>query len=293
MRVGRPVRSLLRQQHQGEKAMTVAAVANDIIKANGAELYCETRGHGPAVLFISGATGDAGHFAEPAERLADEFTVITYDRRGNSRSPRPAGWTRTSIREQAADADALVRTLGVAPVAAFGTSGGGDVGIELMLRYPATLRGIVIHEPALIAPLMSAEEAQRSLAPLIEPAMAQGGPRAAVEAFMRHFAGTANFDRLDQALRERMLGNADTFLGAEIEAFLTYRPEPAALIAANVPLRVGLSTQSVPEAVGGAHWLADLLGVKPVVFVGGHAPYLDDPARFAESLRPVLRELLS
>jgi pimeloyl-ACP methyl ester carboxylesterase len=175
MRVGRPVRSLLRQQHQGEKAMTVAAVANDMIKANGAELYCETRGHGPAVLFISGATGDAGHFAEPAERLADKFTVITYDRRGNSRSPRPAGWTRTSIREQAADADALVRTLGVAPVAAFGTSGGGDVGIELMLRYPATLRGIVIHEPALIAPLMSAEEAQRSLAPLIEPRWRRAG----------------------------------------------------------------------------------------------------------------------
>jgi pimeloyl-ACP methyl ester carboxylesterase len=273
--------------------MTLVAGANGIIKANGASLYYETRGHGPTVLFISGATGDAGHFAESADRLADEFTVITYDRRGNSRSPRPDGWTRTSMTEQAADADALVRALGVTPVAAFGTSGGGDVGIELMLRYPTTLRGIVIHEPALIAPFMSAEEAQRSLAPVIGPAMAQGGPRAAVEAFIRHFAGSPNFDRLEPALRERMLGNTETFLHAEIEAFLTYRPEPAALIASKVPLRVGLGTWSVPEATGGAHWLADLLGVEPVVFVGGHAPYLEDPDRFAQTLRRVLRELLS
>ncbi len=74
------------------------------IEANGTQLYCEIRGTGPSVLFISGPTGDAGHFERVAEELADEFTVITYDRRGNSRSPRPAGWTTTSAEEQADDA---------------------------------------------------------------------------------------------------------------------------------------------------------------------------------------------
>jgi pimeloyl-ACP methyl ester carboxylesterase len=32
------------------------------IEANGTKIYYERRGHGPAVLFISGATGDAGHW---------------------------------------------------------------------------------------------------------------------------------------------------------------------------------------------------------------------------------------
>jgi pimeloyl-ACP methyl ester carboxylesterase len=61
-----------------------------------------------------GATGDAGHFERLAELLADEFTVITYDRRGNGRSPRPPGWDATSAEEQADDAAALLEALGLA-----------------------------------------------------------------------------------------------------------------------------------------------------------------------------------
>lgn len=43
-------------------------------------------------MFISGATGDAGHWNEVADALADEYTILTYDRRANSRSPRPENW---------------------------------------------------------------------------------------------------------------------------------------------------------------------------------------------------------
>jgi pimeloyl-ACP methyl ester carboxylesterase len=43
------------------------------------------------VLFISGATGDAGHWTKVADALAGEYTVLTYDRRANSRSLRTNG----------------------------------------------------------------------------------------------------------------------------------------------------------------------------------------------------------
>ena len=59
------------------------------IEVNGIRIYNEKRGRGPAVLFVSGASGDAGHWTAVADILADAYTVITYDRRGNSRSPRP------------------------------------------------------------------------------------------------------------------------------------------------------------------------------------------------------------
>ena len=57
----------------------------------------KVRGRGPDCCVIAGATGDAGHFEQAADVLAAEHTVITYDRRGNSRS-RPTGRARSISR---------------------------------------------------------------------------------------------------------------------------------------------------------------------------------------------------
>ena len=63
------------------------------------------------MLFVAGATGDGGHFERVAEILSDEFTVVTYDRRGNSRSPRPDGWDSTPTEEHSEDAAELIESL--------------------------------------------------------------------------------------------------------------------------------------------------------------------------------------
>ena len=57
--------------------------------STGPSSITRVRGTGPPVLLIMGATGDGGHFDELADLLADEFTVVSYDRRGNGRSPVP------------------------------------------------------------------------------------------------------------------------------------------------------------------------------------------------------------
>jgi len=106
------------------------------IEVNSTRIYYEKRGRGPAVLFVSGATGDAGHWTTVADILADTYTVITYDRRGNSRSSRPPGWTSTTIGEQADDAAALLRGLGLVPAIVFGTSAPA--------AYPGTARALMV-----------------------------------------------------------------------------------------------------------------------------------------------------
>ena len=83
-----------------------------------------------------GSSGDGGHFDALADLLADEFTVITYDRRGNGRSPIPPGWTSTSPEEQADDAAALVDSLVVGPAAVFRTSSGGNFALRMLTRHP-------------------------------------------------------------------------------------------------------------------------------------------------------------
>ena len=56
-------------------------------KANDAELYYELRGDGPPLLLMMGAAGMGAFLSGSRSCLADEFTVVTYDRRGNGQSP--------------------------------------------------------------------------------------------------------------------------------------------------------------------------------------------------------------
>src|SRR5215470_1524214 len=152
---------------------------SDFIVANGATLYYEKEGAGTAVLFIAGSTGDAGNFTRAADLLADEFTVVTYDRRGNSRSPRPSGWTTTSVSEQADDAAALIEALDLAPAAVFGASAGGPIALDLMIRHPRLVRAGILQEPTIFSLLPDASAALAPRRALIEQALSTKGPRGA------------------------------------------------------------------------------------------------------------------
>jgi pimeloyl-ACP methyl ester carboxylesterase len=148
-----------------------AGFATPKVTVNGTELYHEVRGTGPPVLLIMGATGDGGHFDKLAVRLADEFTVISYDRRGNGRSPAPAGWQTTSPEEQADDAAALLGALDTGPAAIFGTSSGGNFTVCLLVRHPGSVRGAILHEPGLYALLDDFEAFRAPLRAQIQEAM--------------------------------------------------------------------------------------------------------------------------
>ena len=145
-----------------------------LLAVNGAELYHEVRGSGPPVLLIMGFTGDGGHFETLAELLADEFTVVTYDRRGNGRSPRPAGWAKTSPQAQADDAAALLAALGLAPAGVYGSSAGASFALCLTIRHPERVRCAVLHEPALVR-LFDDPAARGAVTTLVQQAMAAGG----------------------------------------------------------------------------------------------------------------------
>src|SRR5262245_53822427 len=57
-----------------------------VLQVPGARLHYETRGSGPLMVMVPGANGEAGAFEAVAEHLAAHYTVVTYDRRGFSRS---------------------------------------------------------------------------------------------------------------------------------------------------------------------------------------------------------------
>lgn len=252
------------------------------------DLHHELRGSGPPLLFISGASGDAGHFARTARHLADEFTTVTFDRRGCSRSARLGEQERMSIAAQADDAAALIDELELAPAIVFGTSGGGDILLELLARRPEALRGAIVHEPALIA-LADADDDADELGPIV--ALAATNPRAAMEAFVRAMTSDATFEALDPELRARILGNGAHFFSQELAAFGGYLPDVEAIAASGVPLRLLAGRRGVPELIRATNSLAELLGVEVRLVPGHHAPYLQQPEAFAEELRPILKQL--
>lgn len=261
------------------------------VTVNGAELYHEVRGTGPPLLLIMGATGDGGHFDGLANLLADEFTVITYDRRGNGRSDLPAGWRTTSPEEQADDAAALLDALGVGPAAVFGTSSGGTFALCLLIRHPGSVRGAILHEPALYALLDDLDAVRAPLRALIHEAMEAGGPPAAVEAFWRYMTGDDGWDRLAPTLRERLRARASTLLEIELGTYEHYLPDDRALAAIPVPMRLVTSEDSLPVFAEVAGRLGKRLGADVATTQGRHDAYRTYPVELAEAVRPFLRKV--
>lgn len=253
-------------------------------------LYHEVRGTGPAVLLIAGATGDGGHFTRASERLADEFTIITYDRRGNSRSQAPAEPDVARISAQADDAATLVRECGFDKAVIYGNSGGAIITLELLARQPEVAKGAIVHEPPLVA-LLPHQEGPNPLESIFE--MAQSDPRAALEMFIRANTSSGVWEGLEPNLRERILGNAETLFNREMNHFLSYVPDEATLRACGVPVVLLTSKNGLEFAPHIQALLEARLRVKGGTITGGHTPFNDMPEVFAEELRPILRSLWS
>lgn len=250
------------------------------VQVNGATLYYEVRGNGPSVLCITGGAQDAGEFALLAEELADEFTMITYDRRGFSRSTPPAGWTATSVQEHADEAAELLEALVKAPAAVLGTSSGAVILLDLIARHSQVLLGV----------LPNAAEVGAQLQALVQQGFAKGGPRAALELFMRTNAGDAAYESIPPDVLERVLGNAETFFQLEMPSFVKYVPDAETIAISQVPIVPLAGAENRGTFLyETTRWLAGCAGTEVVELPGGHAGFINYPAEAAAVLRPILR----
>jgi pimeloyl-ACP methyl ester carboxylesterase len=120
------------------------------IAVNGGELEYEVNGTGEPVLLIHG-TGVAATFAPTMTQpsLAG-YRLIRFHRRGfagSSRSPVPF-----SMKDQAADAVALLKALGVQRAHIVGHSFGGCVTLQLALDSPGVAHSLIVMEPPIFNP---------------------------------------------------------------------------------------------------------------------------------------------
>jgi pimeloyl-ACP methyl ester carboxylesterase len=254
-------------------------------------LHHEIRGSGSPVLLVPGLPGDAGQFEAVADRLATAHTVISYDRRGYSRSPRPAGWQATSVAEQAADAEALLEELADAPAVVYGTSNGALFALELALNRPELVAGVMLHEAPLLSVLADPAPVGAAIGAILEPAFAAGGPDAALEAFLRFAYGDAIVDGLDAATRARMLAGGEVAMTIELPATQAYRPDLSRGPAVPAAVLVG-ADQQVPFFHEAAAWLARELATSVRTVPGAHGPQFDRRDELADAISRFAREVL-
>jgi pimeloyl-ACP methyl ester carboxylesterase len=176
------------------------------ILANDIRLYYEEIGSGAPVLCIHGTSSSALVWGDALAPLAEVGRVITYDRRGHTRSERPHPYEVTSVAEHAADAAALLEGLRAAPAVVIGRSYGGEIALELALQHPAMVAALVLLEPAVLG--LSA-----SAASFVEPLtrqvlqMSTQSPHAVAETFLRAVAGDAVWEAFPRPLKEMFAEN--------------------------------------------------------------------------------------
>ena len=250
-------------------------VETGTVEANGTALYYELRGSGPTLFLIPGAEGDAEEYARVAALLQDEFEVLSYDRRGYSRSPRPADFDGTTVEQQADDAAALLAALDLAPVDVWGNSSGAIIGLSLTLRHPEVIRKAMLHEPPLFAGMGDYQQ----VLGFLKEATANGKVP-----FLRMLTGDVVYEGFSDGYRSRLAAD-DTWINFEFDVFEYYRPTDEELASAQRPIAVLYGAESPPFFGEAANWLAGRLGTTVLTIPGGHGAHYDLPQEVAKAIR--------
>ncbi len=104
-------------------------------------LYYERHGAGDPLLLITGWTISSAVFEPLIDLYAEHFECIFYDHRGSARSK---GSPPVTMGGLADDAARLLTALRIPRALVYGLSMGGMVALEVALRHPARVRGLVL-----------------------------------------------------------------------------------------------------------------------------------------------------
>jgi pimeloyl-ACP methyl ester carboxylesterase len=274
---------------------STVATTIESLNVPGANLYYEVRGSGPVLLMMPGGPADATAFRSIAGELARDYTVVTYDPRGLSRSKLESPLDEEQIVEVFADdVHRLLAAVTKEKADVFASSGGAVIALELAAHHSDQLKTVVSHEPP--SPTLQPDPAHvRSVMEEITATYRTAGLMPAVQIFsdlIRSGPPPSPEGEPTPEMREdmaRMQGNMDLFFGPYVLAIARYEPDYAAVKAASCRIVAGVGDESRGElAHDGGLGLAKRLGRQAVVFPGGHGGFGSHVAEFAARLREVL-----
>lgn len=244
-------------------------------------LYYETRGQGEPLILVHGVIVDAGLFAQTAEILSRCYQVITFDRRGTSRSALKTD-PHFDMDEQADDILDLMNALGLDSAYFVGASAGAVVAQYFFQKYPDKVRHLIMYEPAILGYLMD----EPWIRDWIEE-MRQLVEKGKINTAILHFArNIASFDTRSPAkppeMFRREMGNHVYALTQEFPGLVAYRPDIEAMKrnADRITIAAGEKSGETIYAHG-ARRLAEDIGKQADFYPGYHNLPYDLPREFA------------
>ncbi|MEV6285709.1 alpha/beta hydrolase [Kribbella sp. NPDC051770] len=263
------------------------------LKVPGAELYYEVRGSGPALLIGQSGEGDAGRSRDLVDRLVGDFRVITYDRRGLSRSRLDEPGQGVTLADHAYDVHLLLAKLTDEPVTMLGCSLGASIGLHVVVDHPGQLGALIAHEP--VTPRLLPEDErtrhERELLHLQDVHRREGlAPTLKLVAEVLGIDPTnrnAEPDLTPQPMNAQRIANFDFFIEHDFTAIVHDTLDVAALPGASTRI-VPAVGKTTPENVFDrqcAMALGELVGAEVRGFPGGHNGNTSHPQAYAAALR--------
>ena len=278
------------------------------VTTEGDDLYYEVRGQGQPFLMIAAGGGDGDYYAAVADRLCDEYKVITYDRRANSRSTMhdPQNF---EISQQSRDAVAVLHAVGETSAFVFGNSSGAVIALDMAKTQPQAVRAVIVHEPPVprVLPLRQARKWQRRFASTYLTAFRFGSYVAATQFMLgvhipilkvaqaQKMSNEYTRSRREQSGEQRISNKVgvEFLIKGELLPVTNYLPDVERIKhnGVKVFMAVGEWARSKkPWYLQAAQILAGQLGCELVTFPGHHASYEDMPEEWAATLREVLHQ---
>ena len=262
---------------------------SETLEVPGASLYYEVRGSGPVLLMMPGGPADATTFRRMEERLAADYTVVTYDPRGLSHSTEHEPLDDSRMVEiYADDAHRLLAAVGGGKADVFASSGGAVIALELAKRHPGQLATVVAHEPPSPWLLPDSERVLAAMEDVCDTC-ASAGLFPAMQKFMTLVGIEGKAQEGHIKAMAMMQKNFEFFFGRYIRNLARYRPDVAAL--KDCPCRIvpAVGADSAGQlAHRGGLSLAQALGTEAEVFPGDHGGFDGRAPEFAEKLCAVL-----
>jgi len=245
---------------------------------------------------LQGGDGDADGTDALTDHLVNGYTVLSYDRRGLSRSPIDDPAATVDLSTHSEDASRLLEAVSDEPAYVFGASLGALLGLDIVSRHPERVRLLVAHEPPATGLLA---EPERSQAAREQEEVEDLYRREGIAEAMRKFvtlAGIRFDDREPDVViprpRPERIANLGFFLAHDAPAVRRYQLDLPALHA--VAQRIVPAAGDSPESGGFprhcAQALAEELDRALVEFPGGHNGFMLRPRAFAARLKEALAE---